>query len=204
MQVPSVILSRSRIIFCDSIFRQPQLLLLPAPRSSEATFTSLPQEHRHRQMTVPLLLSFSCGYRTVSLPNFFPVRSFLFCPRLRRQPQLCFSPILRLRVEAVVYSPQSHRHFHWTCLFRFCTRSRTLSIPNLSPVRSSAFRPGLRFWTSSGGSGGIALLFISCMTVILTSCKVNWSVRICHPFPACVTASPGKITKSDKVYNFVL
>ena len=59
----------------DSIFRQPQLLVLPLDIEALSILGSFPHSHLHLQYHLPSLEK--DGYKAVSLPDTFPVMSFL-------------------------------------------------------------------------------------------------------------------------------
>ena len=124
--------------FSMSSRKQPQDFVFPLLRSPLPTHTSLPQSHRHSH-TIEPHWRFWVGIIAVSRPNFFPVRS---TPAQRlAQPQDLVFPLIRLPVATSFSPPQSHRHRQTTApRSRSSVGSTAISLPNLCPVKSFAFR----------------------------------------------------------------
>ena len=76
------LLKRSEAI---SLFRQPQLLMLPPDKCLAAISFSFPQSHKQCQNT--LLLTLFVLYNTVNLPNLFPDKSINLDNKLLRALQ---------------------------------------------------------------------------------------------------------------------
>ena len=116
-------------------FVQPQDFVLPLDSDEQRTKATSPQSHRHSQTTLPSIL-FSVGFTATSLPNRWPVKSFIAIS-FRKQPQDLVLPLVNATPRIKTVSPQSHRHSHTTALpCRSSVGRSATSLPNRCPVKS--------------------------------------------------------------------